>query len=110
MPESPRALIAASAPPVPLLSAVVKYGLPRFFGMTKIFRPVLAVLDPDPDELDELDGVAEPLDEQAATATADATTSVEAANGARLSKARMAMCPFVAWIGLVQTASGGSSA
>jgi hypothetical protein len=65
----------------------VKYGLPRFFGMTKTFRPVFAVADPD--ELDELDGVEEPLDEQAATARADATTSVEAASGARLSKARI---------------------
>ena len=72
VPVSPAALIAASAPPVPLLSAVVKYGLPRFFGMTKTFRPDLAVLDPDPDEPEELAGVEEPLDEQAATASADA--------------------------------------
>jgi hypothetical protein len=88
VPVSPAALIAASAPPVFLLSAVVKYGLPRFFGMTKTFRPVFAVADPDPDP-DELEDGAEPLDEQAATARADATTSVEAASGARLSKARM---------------------
>jgi hypothetical protein len=95
VPVSPAALIAASAPPVPLLSAVVKYGLPRFFGMTKTFRPVFAVADPDPDPdgLDELDEVAEPLDEQAATARADATTSVEAASGARLRKARILGVP-----------------
>jgi hypothetical protein len=70
--------------------------LPRFFGITKTFSPDLAVPDPeDPDEPDEpdepLDELEEGLleDEQAATARADATTSVEAANGARLSKARM---------------------
>src|SRR6266540_2155766 len=32
-------LIAASAPPDLTLSAVVKYGFPRFFGMTKTLRP-----------------------------------------------------------------------
>src|ERR1022692_3492211 len=41
VPVSPSALRAASAPPDLTLSAVVKYGLPRFFGMTKTFRPVL---------------------------------------------------------------------
>src|SRR5215467_12283918 len=34
VPVSPSALSAASAPPEFTLSAVVKYGLPRFFGMT----------------------------------------------------------------------------
>jgi hypothetical protein len=32
-------LNAAIAPPVFTLSAVVKYELPRFFGITKAFRP-----------------------------------------------------------------------
>src|ERR1700742_3125438 len=41
VPLSPRALSAAIAPPEPALSAVVKYELPRFFGMMKTFRPVL---------------------------------------------------------------------
>ena len=75
--------------------------------MTKTFRPDLAEVDPpEPDELLDDDG-DELLEEQAATARADATKSVEAANGARLSEARMARCPFVAWIGLVLAASAG---
>ena len=40
VPVSPSAFNAASAPPDLTLSAVVKYGLPRFFGMTKTLRPV----------------------------------------------------------------------
>ena len=39
VPFSPSAFSAASAPPDLTLSAVVKYGLPRFFGITKTFRP-----------------------------------------------------------------------
>src|SRR5262245_53638566 len=39
VPFSPSFLSAASAPPDLTLSAVVKYGLPRFFGITKILRP-----------------------------------------------------------------------
>src|SRR5450755_3689919 len=76
--------------------------------MTKTLRPVVAE-PPEPGELLD-DGEEDPLEEQAATATADATTSVEAANGARLSKARIVMCPFVAWIGLVPVAAAGSRA
>src|SRR5262252_5061523 len=41
VPLSPSASSAAIAPPELALSAVVKYELPRFFGMTKTFRPVL---------------------------------------------------------------------
>ncbi len=40
VPDSLRAFRAAIAPPDFALSAVVKYELPRFFGMTKTFRPV----------------------------------------------------------------------
>src|SRR5690349_17465321 len=51
VPVSPRALSAAIAPPELALSAVVKYELPRFFGMTKTFRPVLRpAVDAPPDE------------------------------------------------------------
>src|SRR6266542_4509354 len=39
VPFSPSAFSAASAPPDLTLSAVVKYGFPRFFGMTKTLRP-----------------------------------------------------------------------
>src|SRR3954451_18671154 len=39
VPVSPSSLSAASAPPDLALSDTVKYGLPRFFGMTKTLRP-----------------------------------------------------------------------
>src|SRR5262249_29270263 len=39
VPFSPSVFNAASAPPDFTLSAVVKYGLPRFFGITKTLRP-----------------------------------------------------------------------
>src|SRR5580765_754689 len=42
VPFSPSAFSAASAPPVLTLSDTVKYGLPRFFGMTKTLRPVFS--------------------------------------------------------------------
>src|ERR1700739_146666 len=45
LPVSPRAPSAAMAPPELALSAVVKYELPRFFGMTKTLRPVLRALE-----------------------------------------------------------------
>src|SRR5438093_12154504 len=41
VPFSFSSLSALSAPPDLTLSEVVKYGLPRFFGMTKTLRPVL---------------------------------------------------------------------
>src|SRR5580658_2583023 len=77
-PVSPSVWSAASAPPEFTLSAVVKYEFPRFFGMTKTFRPVFR----PPDELEEADadddGVVEldeleDDDEQAASRT-DATS------------------------------------
>src|SRR5471032_3553142 len=42
VPVSPSALSAAIAPPDLALSAVVKYELPRFFGITKTLRPFLS--------------------------------------------------------------------
>src|SRR6476619_3907150 len=42
VPFSPSLFSAASAPPDFTLSAVVKYGLPRFLGMTKTFSPLLS--------------------------------------------------------------------
>src|ERR1700684_2034404 len=55
LPVSPRACSAASAPPDFTLSDVVKYGLPRFFGITKTFSPVFS----PPDALAELEGEPE---------------------------------------------------
>src|SRR5579863_5225538 len=79
-PVSPSVWSAASAPPVPTLSAVVKYEFPRFFGITKTFRPVLRPPDeleeadaPDDDGGAELDELEDDDDEQAASRT-DATT------------------------------------
>ena len=42
LPVALSALSAARAPPDLTPSDVVKYGLPRFFGMTKTFRPVFS--------------------------------------------------------------------
>src|SRR6185437_16699251 len=54
VPVSPSSARAASAPPDLTLSEVVKYGLPRFFGITKTFSPVLRPpLPPPPPLLDE---------------------------------------------------------
>src|ERR671935_272435 len=47
VPFSPSAFSAASAPPDLTLSAVVKYGLPRFLGMTKTLRPFLSGFEAD---------------------------------------------------------------
>src|SRR5580704_2736296 len=86
LPVSPSVWRAAMAPPELALSAVVKYELPRFFGMTKTFRPVFrpaveaaldepaldaAALELDDAGADELAEVVEleELEVQAATAT-----------------------------------------
>src|SRR5713226_6769758 len=45
LPVSPSVPSAARAPPEFTLSEVVKYGLPRFFGITKTFRPVFSAPD-----------------------------------------------------------------
>jgi hypothetical protein len=107
VPVSPRALSAAMAPPELALSAVVKYELPRFFGMTKTLRPVLRpAAEPAPDApvLDELVldaaelAVVEELEEleelvlQAATATVAAMGSASASFLARLRV--MSLYPF----------------
>src|ERR1700743_555585 len=91
VPLSPRALSGAIAPPEPALSAVVKYELPRFFGMMKTFRPVLrpAVDEPAPDAAEDAAGLAGAaelveLELQAASAIVAAMGSVSARFLARL--------------------------
>jgi hypothetical protein len=100
LPVSPRVSSAAMAPPEFALSAVVKYELPRFFGMTKTFRPVLRppealVLDEPVLDAPALDAAedavevagAEELEElelQAATATVATIGSASASFFARL--------------------------
>jgi hypothetical protein len=60
---------------------VVKYGLPRFFGMTKTFRPFFRVCEVAPeDELVVLD------DELHAASTEEATTSTARLHSTRLSE------------------------
>ena len=103
VPVSPRALSAEIAPPELALSAVVKYELPRFFGMTKTLRPVLRPLaaaapdEPAPDaagldaaeDAAELAGAAgleelEELELQAASAIVAVMGSASASFLARL--------------------------
>jgi hypothetical protein len=69
----------------------VKYGLPRFFGITKTFRPVFnapdaAALEPDADALEEdADAaVVELPEEEHAASVADATRSTTGAHRALL--------------------------
>src|SRR5580704_12674459 len=71
-PVSPRACSAASAPPEFTLSAVVKYGLPRFFGMTKTFSPFFSAPGAEAEDEPEL-GVLLLLDELQAASVAEAT-------------------------------------
>src|SRR5215469_16523368 len=80
VPVSPSADSAASAPPDFTLSEVVKYGLPRFLGMTNTFKPVLRPPLPPPegDEDGDVDGEddVELADEHAASMpTASKTTA-----------------------------------
>jgi len=91
-PVSPSSLSAARAPPDCTLSAVVKYGFPRFFGITKTFSPVFspaAALDEPVDEAEDVEDVEDeadvelPDDEHAAS-VADATTSTAGAHSALL--------------------------
>src|SRR6266705_933835 len=80
-PVSPSCVSAARAPLDFTLSAVVKYGLPRFFGMTNTFRPVLSPPLPvfaDGDEPGE--GLPEELH---AASTAAATMSTAGPSRAR---------------------------
>src|SRR5215211_1407731 len=70
---------AFSAPPDLTLSAVVKYGLPRFFGITKTFKPVFR------------DAAA------VAVVTSTAPIRQRAAIGVRcVIRLRFTWCPFVA--------------
>jgi len=71
------------APPEFTLSAVVKYGLPRFFGMMKTFSPVFSEPEaPEPDEA-EAEEADDPLpDELQAASVAEATRSTAGAQRA----------------------------
>jgi len=89
-PVSPRVPSAASAPPEFTLSAVVKYGFPRFFGITKTFRPVFSAPDtaaPDEDEGGE--ELVELPEELHAASVADATTSTAGIHSAVLTEPLM---------------------
>ncbi len=103
------------APPELALSAVVKYELPRFFGMTKTFRPVFrpaveAALDEpaldaaalDDAGADELAEVAEleELELQAATATVATMGSASASFLARLRV--ISLYPFNSFAGILR--------
>jgi hypothetical protein len=71
------------APPDFTLSAVVKYGLPRFFGMMKTFSPVFSA--PEAPELAEADAEEppDPLPEELhAASVAEATRSTTGAQRA----------------------------
>ncbi len=90
VPLSPSALSAARAPPDCTLSAVVKYGLPRFFGITKTFNPVFSPAAALEEELaDEVEDVGDEADvelpdELHAASVADATRSTAGAHSALL--------------------------
>jgi hypothetical protein len=86
-PVSPRVPSEASAPPELALSAVVKYGFPRFFGITKTFRPVFS--PPDAAALEEDEGGAELVglpEELHAASVADATRSTAGTHSALLTE------------------------
>jgi hypothetical protein len=61
VPVSPSVPSAAIAPPDFALSAVVKYEFPRFFGITKTFRPVFSPPAADDDDDDDDDDDAAEL-------------------------------------------------
>src|SRR5690348_117069 len=76
VPVSPSELSAARAPPVFTLSAVVKYGLPRFFGITKTLSPFFSAPEEEEAEagVDDEDEPEPPVELQAAS-RADAVRS-----------------------------------
>src|SRR5450631_8346 len=79
VPVSPRVPRAARAPPEFTLSEVVKYGLPRFLGMTNTLRPFFSppdALAPPEDEADEpLPLLVELPEELQAASMAEATST-----------------------------------
>jgi hypothetical protein len=82
---SPSVARAAMAPPDFTLSAVVKYGLPRFFGTMKTFSPVFSPPEADAPEPDDAEAGAEeppdPLPEELhAASVAEATRSTAGAH------------------------------
>src|SRR5215471_6107478 len=85
VPVSPSADSAASAPPDFTLSAVVKYGLPRFLGMTNTFSPVFSEPEAEPDEPEvEPPEELEPPPELHAATRADTLSSRTGPHIARL--------------------------
>ena len=82
-PVSPSVCSAARAPPDFTLSEVVKYGLPRFLGMTNTFSPVFSAPEDEPELEAEAAGVDVPDDEHAARTT-DAVASAAGTNRIRL--------------------------
>jgi hypothetical protein len=69
------------APPDFTLSAVVKYGLPRFFGMMKTFSPVFSPPEADAPDPDDAEEPLDPLpDELHAASVAEATRSTAGAH------------------------------
>src|SRR5450755_2158290 len=84
-PVSPSVCSAARAPPDFTLSEVVKYGLPRFLGMTNTFSPVFSAPEAAAEDEPELEaaGVDVPDDEHAARTT-DAVASAAGTNRTRL--------------------------
>src|SRR5215471_802420 len=80
VPCSPSAARAASAPPVFTLSARVKYGLPRFFGITKTLSPFFIA----PDGVEDPEGGLVVLAELHAATRADALRSTTGPHSARL--------------------------
>src|SRR5215469_14000013 len=91
VPVAPSVVSAAIAPPVFALSAVVKYGLPRFFGMTKTFRPFFsppaAAAEGEPEDV-----VLVP-DEEHAASTEDAARSTADTHSTRF-RDRLILNPF----------------
>jgi hypothetical protein len=68
----------------------VKYGFPRFFGITKTFNPVFspaAALDEPVDEAEDVADEADvELDDEHAASVADATRSTAGAHSALLTE------------------------
>jgi len=94
VPVSPSADSAASAPPDFTLSAVVKYGLPRFLGMTNTFKPVLRPPLPPPPEGEEGDVDGEDDDELADEHAASMPVITLAANRNALTLRRRELPTF----------------
>jgi len=85
VPVSPSASSAAIAPPLFALSAVVKYEFPRFFGMTKTFRPVFS--PPEAEEEEAAADEAAGADEDELDADEHAVSRIDTVTSGRASHA-----------------------